>query len=213
VAIARRIIRQANPAAEVDAVFGDVLDQGHAALLLDCDYLFLAADTMRARLLFNAVVHQYLIPGVQVGAKVGVDGATGALTSVHSISRPVTPDSGCLWCNGLVNRSKLQEEGQGEEELRRQRYVDEPDVVAPSVITLNSTAAAQAANDFMFYMTGLTLPQAERGYARFDPLRRRAWLDDPRKDEGCSECGRVGRGRLARGDDPRWRLPTLVRSR
>ena len=25
---------------------------------VDCDYLFLAADTMRARLLFNAVVHQ-----------------------------------------------------------------------------------------------------------------------------------------------------------
>ena len=40
---------------------------------MDCDYLFLAADTMRARLLFNAIVHQYLVPGVQVGAKVHED--------------------------------------------------------------------------------------------------------------------------------------------
>lgn len=35
-----------------------------------CDYLFLAADSMRARLVFNALVHQYLIPGVQLGSKI-----------------------------------------------------------------------------------------------------------------------------------------------
>jgi hypothetical protein len=36
-----------------------------------------------------------------------------------------------------------------------QRYVDEPEVVAPSVITLNAVAVSHAADDFMFYMTGL----------------------------------------------------------
>ena len=38
---------------------------------------------------------------------------------------------------------------------KRQKYTDDPDVVATSVITLNATTAAQAANDFLFYMTGL----------------------------------------------------------
>ena len=64
---------------------------------------------MRARLLFNAIVHQYLIPGVQVGAKVRVDRATGEVLDAFSVVRPVTSDSGCLLCSGLINSAKLQE--------------------------------------------------------------------------------------------------------
>jgi tRNA A37 threonylcarbamoyladenosine dehydratase len=75
VKLARRNILRANPNALVDAIFGDFLDAEIAAKFVDCDYLFLAADTMRARFLFNALVHQFLIPGVQVGAKVRVDPA------------------------------------------------------------------------------------------------------------------------------------------
>jgi hypothetical protein len=44
-----------------------------AKKLLDRDYLFLAAGTMRARLLIDAIVHQYLIPAVQIGSKVSRD--------------------------------------------------------------------------------------------------------------------------------------------
>lgn len=210
VAIARRVIRQANPAAQVEAVVGDVLDPRHAGRLLDCDYLFLAADTMRARLLFNAIVHQYLLPGVQVGAKVRADRATGSVIDVHSIARPVTPDRGCLWCNGLISPAKLQEEGQGEQERQAQRYVEEAEIVAPSVITLNAAAAARAADDFLFYMTGLTQAGAEQGYIRFAPLRRQVWIDDPRKGADCPECGNASKGRLGRGDARR--LPTRIRS-
>jgi hypothetical protein len=82
--------------ARVEAIFGDFLQADIAAKFVDCDYLFLAADTMRARLLFNAVVHQYLIPGVQVGAKVRVDPKSGEVLDAYSVVRPVTSDSGCL---------------------------------------------------------------------------------------------------------------------
>ena len=70
VSLARRNILRANPHARIDAVFDNFLYADIAPKFVDCDYLFLAADTMRVRLLFNAVVHRYLIPGVQVGAKV-----------------------------------------------------------------------------------------------------------------------------------------------
>jgi hypothetical protein len=43
---------------------------------------------------------------------------------------------------------------------------DDPDVPAPSVITLNASTAAQAANDFLFYMTGLASPTAFDDYVR-----------------------------------------------
>jgi hypothetical protein len=209
VAIARRLIRQANPGAEVNAVFGDVLDPKNAALLVDCDYIFLAADSMRARLLFNATLHQYLIPGVQVGSKVRIEKATGDVLDVFTVARPVTPDAGCLWCNGLISPAKLQEEGQGERELQAQRYVEEEEVIAPSVITLNATAASRAVDDFLFCMTGMTHPDAERGYRYFTPLNRRTRVDEPRKAAGCSECGHGSKSRLARGDARR--LPTWLK--
>ena len=208
VAIARRTIRRANPGARVEAIFGDVLDPAIAAKLVDCDYLFLGADSMRARLLFNAIVHQYLIPGAQVGAKVRVDAATGTLLDVFAVNRPVTPDCGCLWCNQLISRSQLQEEAKSEQERRAQRYIDEPEIAAPSVITLNATVASQAANDFMFYMTGLTARAAEQGYQRFAPLARETWIDHPRKAVECPECGVGTKSRFARGDARR--LPTRL---
>jgi molybdopterin/thiamine biosynthesis adenylyltransferase len=209
--LARRNILRANPRARVKAIFGDFLEADIAAQFSDCDYLFLAADTMRARLLFNSIVHQYLIPGVQVGAKVRTDPKTGEVLDAYSVVRPVTPESGCLLCNHLINSAKLQEESVSEAERRQQRYVDEPEVVAPSVITLNATATSQAANDFLFYITGLQDPLVTAAYMRFQPQGRHVWLDEPRKSSGCPECGAESRSRLARGD--RSRLPVIEFSR
>lgn len=208
VKISKRVIRAANADATVEAIAEDVLKPDVAAKLLDCDYLFLAADTMRARLLFNAIVHQYFIPGVQVGSKVVHDKDSGEITGVHTIIRPVTPECGCLWCNQLINRAKLQEEAQTEREREAQRYVDDKSVVAPSVITLNAVGAAQAANDFLFYLTGLTSAGASNAYMRFDPRQRGMSLDNPRRSWDCTECGIGPKGRFARGDFGK-RLPTF----
>ena len=202
VTIAARVIRKANPSALIHAIHGDVLEPANALALLDCDYIFLAADTMRARLLFNQIVHQYLIPGVQVGSKVSTDTDTGEVTDVFSIVRPVSPEIGCLWCNQVINRAKLQEECQTEDERRAQRYVDEPDLIAPSVITLNAVGAAHAANDFLFYMTGLADPEAPLSYLRHMARTRISTALQPRRDPSCSECGHETKSRLARGDGP-----------
>jgi ThiF family len=107
--MAARNIRRANPSAKVNAVRSNFLVPDVARLFVDCDYLFLAADTMSARLLFNAIVHQFGVPGVQVGAKVPV-AANGDVGDVFCVARKVTPGQGCLWCNGLINASHLQDE-------------------------------------------------------------------------------------------------------
>ncbi|WP_263351344.1 ThiF family adenylyltransferase [Acidicapsa acidisoli] len=211
VLMARRNILRANPSAKVETIIGDFLEADIAARFTDCDYLFLAADTARARLLFNAIVHQYLIPGVQVGAKVQVDRKTGEVTDVFSVVRPVTPESGCLLCNGLINAAKLQEESISEQERRGQRYVDDPDVIAPSVITLNAVAVSHATDDFLFYMTGLRDPNAPTSFMRFHPRGRQVWSDEPRKSPSCPECGQGPRSRLARGDARR--LPVIERTK
>ena len=167
VRMAARNIRRANRDARIEAMARDFLDEDVAARFTDCDFLFLAADTMGARLLFNAIVHQYGIPGIQVGAKIPVadDGAVG---NVFCVSRMVTPEQGCLWCNGLINPGSLQDEAVPEAARRGYAYVDDPGVVAPSVVTMNAISCAHAADDFLFHLTGLKYDNAETGWFRWN---------------------------------------------
>ena len=204
--IAARAARQANSDVTIERIEGDIAVDAIAQRFTDCDFLFLAADSMRARLVFNALVHQYLIPGAQVGAKVTVDKESGEVLDVFSVYRPVLPDSGCLWCNGLISPSKLQEEALTETERREQRYVDEAMVHAPSVITLNAVACAHAVDDYLFSVTGLLEAGTSNAYRRFLPREADFMLDEPRKNPECIECGRGPKGRLGMGSG--LRLPT-----
>jgi hypothetical protein len=203
--LAARNIRRANQAAKIERVFGSVVAPENAARLLDCDFIFLAADQMSARLVFNAVVHQYLIPGVQIGARVLADFEAGEVTDVFAVSRPVGPDSGCLWCNGLIDATKLQLEATERTQAARQRYGTESP--APSVMTLNALAAADAANLFQFYMTGLAAEGSFDCYRRYHPLRGGLMQQEPRHSETCPECSRGANTRFGRGDGAH--LPTM----
>ena len=205
VRMAVRNIRHANRNARIKAMARDFLEEDVAARFTDCDFLFLAADTMGARLLFNAIVHQYGIPGIQVGAKIPVaeDGTVG---NVFCVSRMVTPEQGCLWCNGLINPGRLQDEAVPEAARRGYAYVDDPGVVAPSVVTMNAIACAHAADDFLFHLTSLKHDEAETGWFRWNSRRAVAGYDMPRRDVGCVECSRTGNSRLGMGDN--GTLPT-----
>jgi ThiF family len=198
--IAQRVARAANPTGTFEPILGNVIDDPVARRLVDCDYLFLAADSMQAPAVFNALVHQYLIPGMQVGVKVPVDQATGNVGTVFTVARPVTPDHGCLWCNGLIDPTRLREEGLSPAERDAQRYVDDQAVIAPSVITLNALAAALAADDFLFAVTGLHHPTVTSDYLRFLPRDAQLAYDMPRADPTCLDCGREQRSRRAKGD-------------
>lgn len=204
--VARRMARAANPEIRFEAVVGDIAEDAVARRFIDCDYLFLAADSMQARLVFNALVHQYLVPGIQMGAKVTVDEATGKIDDVFSVMRPVQPHSGCLWCNGLISPAQLQDEAFTEDQRRRQRYVEGEAITAPSVITLNSVAAAHAVDSYLFQVTGLSDDVLDQPYLRFTPRSHDVVFEAPRTDASCLECGTSDRSRLSRGDGRR--LPT-----
>lgn len=196
VSIARRVALAASPDIIFEGVRGDISDASVLAHLIDCDFVFLAADTMQARLVTNALVHQYLIPGIQVGAKVDVDRETGQVHDVFSAVRHLVPGESCLWCNQLINPARLAEEATNPEQLRRQRYIDE--ISAPSVITLNAVAAAHAVNDFLFAVTGLAT-DVELRWRKFHPLTDSVVSEVPRRDANCSECAsRLGAGPLLR---------------
>lgn len=208
VGIAARNIKRANRNAKITAMPRDFLDADVAEKFKDCDYLFLAADTMSARLLFNSIVNQYGVPGVQVGAKIPVS-KEGEVGDVFSVSRTVRPGHGCLWCNGLINPSRLQDEAVPDAAKKGYAYVDDPSVSAPSVVTMNAIACAHAADDFLFHLTGLKYDTAETAWFRWNSRKGKAGYDNPRKDPQCLECSGSPDSRLGRGDT----FPLPVRSK
>ena len=171
----------------------DVARGSVAKVLRDCDFIFLAADSMRARLVVNALAHQYLIPAVQMGAKIRA-GEGGKLEDALCVVRHIRPGTGCLWCNGLIDPTQLAIEAKSDRERKEQAYgVREPN---PSVITLNAVAAAHAVNDFLFDFLGLRTCDVEVGYQHFHFDRGKAQRVIPRRDAECRECVH----RLAMGD-------------
>ncbi len=191
--IAVRHARELALDASLHAIAGDVATSSVAQTLRDCDFIFLAADSMRARLVVNALAHQYLIPTVQVGAKVRPDD-TGKLEDAMSAVRQIRPGAGCLWCNGFIEPTRLAIEAKSDAERKAQAYgVEEPN---PSVITMNAVAAAHAVNDFLFDFLDLRSVSAARGYHHFHFLTGVAQHVVPRRDSHCPECTH----RLAMGD-------------
>ncbi len=204
VAVAERVILQANPQANVRRIQDDVAKDSVASVLKGCDYIFLAADSMRARLLVNAVVQQHLIPAVQMGAKVRTD-ENGSILDVMSANRPLRPGSGCLWCNQLIDPHLLAQEAKTDQERRDQAYgVQQPN---PSVISLNAVAASSAVNDFMMDFLGIRGDAETVSYQHAHHLARRVTSIAPRKDSACPECSYGGR-RYGMGDGVE--LPTSL---
>jgi molybdopterin/thiamine biosynthesis adenylyltransferase len=205
--VAERVARRAQPDIHFEAIVGDVVHAATARLLRDADALFLATDNMQSRLVFNALVHQYLIPGFQIGAKVRPDPQTRLIEEITAVSRPVLPytGGGCLLCNRLIPPGRLQQETLSEAERVAQRYVDDDEVAEPSVITLNSIGAAHAANDLLMMVTGLFDERADLRHFHFDARTRSMLAANLTTNDACLHCGTGTRSQLARGD--RGHLP------
>jgi molybdopterin/thiamine biosynthesis adenylyltransferase len=205
--IAARVAHQASKGIKVIKRRADVTEPVVAALLPTCDHIFLAADSHLARRLVDAITHQYLIPSTQVGAKVSVVRDNGAIADVFAISRSNSPGHGCMRCNDLVDPAKMAEEALTDAERRRQRYVDEAEVHAPSVITLNAVAASRAVDDWLMSVTGLTRSGVDKDHwVGYHPLDDETREYETVKDPNCPNCGPA---RFALGDAAT--LPTRIR--
>ncbi|WP_228563246.1 ThiF family adenylyltransferase [Catenulispora rubra] len=150
--LAARNAHRANRSTKVTMLRMDVSHPKAVKALTEVDWIFLAADTNVARHVTNAVIQQYLVPGVQVGVSIPVapDGTVG---EAHIAIRPLLPGVVCQWCEGLIDPSELALDAQSQHHRDQARYVQgEP---APSVMTLNTIAAGEASTYFMLSAVGL----------------------------------------------------------
>lgn len=208
VEVLRRLVKSIDPDIEVTALPGDVTCTDVARVLLDADFVFSATDTHFARFAVNAVCHQYLVPGAQVGAKVVTDDS-GAVQLAYAMHRPIDLGGACLECCGAIDADALRREQLDDGERCAQDYLDAPaagDIVDPSVITLNSAAVAMAMLDFQFAATGM-FPQRARLTQRVYHAQERALrMREAKTRRGCRWCDRhAPGGAFARGDD--YQLP------
>ena len=191
--IAVRHARELASDATLEPIPRDVATGSVAEMLRDCDFIFLAADSMRARLVVNALAHQYLIPTVQVGTKIRPD-AAGNLQDAMCAVRHIRPGTGCLWCNGFIDPAQLAIEAKSDAERKAQAYgVQEAN---PSVITMNAVAAAHAVNDFLFDFLDLRTGDTQPAFHHFHFLTGESQRTIPRRDPNCPECAH----RLAMGE-------------
>lgn len=195
--VAARHARAIDPGVQASAINGDLADDWVAERLLSCDFLFLATDTITSRLVFNAITHRFLIPGIQIGAKVELD-ADHRVTDVYAAVRPVYPDAGCLYCQGLIDPIRLQQEARSDEEVRAQNYLGgATEVIDPSVITLNGIAASHAVNTMLFSVTGLlTAGPAQQLFFLRDGS---SMTVQPRRAPDCPFCSRESTSAYAAG--------------
>lgn len=198
--VAARLARRINPSIRLEVIGKSVVEPDVADRLKVADHIFLAADTAQARLVVNAVAHQHVIPATQIGSKVSIH--EGRVVDVFSVVRSFGAGVACLNCNGLISPEKLQEEATDPDQLRRQRYVDDANVQAPSVISLNGIGASFAVNAWLLALTGLTRPNHDWFELHLlDP----EWIVIEPSTAGCQWCGR----RAAVGD--KERLPVRMR--
>lgn len=195
--LAVRYARQVNPNVRCVGIEDDVAYEEVADKLVDCDFIFLCADTMRARLVVNAIVNQHLIPAVQIGSKIHRAEQTGNLELFYSVVRHMRPGCGCMLCNGLISGSRLAIEEKPDEDWRAQNYGTE--TPNPSVITLNGIGSSRATHDFLMDFVGTDVDRPAAGYYMYDVFKG-SWLKtNLRHDKDCSECSGDAESRFARG--------------
>jgi hypothetical protein len=198
VGIARRVAAAADPSIDFRPVDGDITARGTAELLLDTDYILLATDTATARLVANAVAQSFLIPLIQIGAKVETRPG-GGIEQIYTAVRPVVPRRGCLACAGLIDPIALQREAATPEERANQNYLGDPEVIDPSVTTLNAAAAAGALNVLLMSVIGQA--SDELAAHRITLTRDGAVLAlQDKHDRACRWSGEEPLSRYARAD-------------
>jgi molybdopterin/thiamine biosynthesis adenylyltransferase len=205
--VARDLVERIDPTIGFDAIDGDLADAEVAQRVAAADFVFLCTDTITSRLVANALAHSYFVPVVQIGAK--VDLVPGrSIESIYVAVRPVFPGRGCLACAGLIDPAALQREAATDEERRAQNYLDLPDVVDPSVVTLNGVAASVATNLMLMTLVGLATDEY-LAHRLFD-ARTGNWLAlETKSDPDCQWCSRGVHSSFAMGSSA-W-LPVRVR--
>jgi molybdopterin/thiamine biosynthesis adenylyltransferase len=194
VAIAKRMIQEIEPAAEIDIVDDSFLSDAGANVLAKASVVFGCVDRDGARLLVNEFACAYDLPFFDIATdteRVGDRVTFGGRLIIRLNS------SACLYCTDALDRLAVKHdltspERQSEEGamygVRRESLGDR----GPSVVALNGILASIAVTEFMVFVTGV--PRNPKQSLRYDGIRGIVIepRDAPKPD--CPYCAQTGNG-------------------
>ncbi|MEE9465710.1 MAG: ThiF family adenylyltransferase, partial [Candidatus Neomarinimicrobiota bacterium] len=143
-----------NPEANIRTIHGNVASSIVCNELLNCDVIFSCMDAHWGRSIINQIAYQYLIPCIDMGTR--IDSRDGTILGAAGNVRMLMPGKPCLWCTDFLNADRIMAESipkSSRGALIREGYVDDPDTIAPSVISLNTTVSSLSVTMFLQLLT------------------------------------------------------------
>ena len=198
VAVASRQVSAINPGSTIQQISGDIRDANAARALLAADFIFCCTDSHASRAIVSQVAYQYLIPCVDMGVGIHVNGSE--IEYIVGRVQLLSPGQACLICTNSLNSKTIREELLSEEERRVDAYIVGANEPQPAVVSLNSTVASLAVTMFLGVVT-----QAPAGAKLqfYDAMNGTVRAPQAARVQNCVVCS--PHGALARGDS--WRLP------
>src|SRR5690348_6569966 len=106
--IASRQIRGVRPDAAVEELIGDVMHAKVAKRLTDADVVFCCTDSHGSRAVVQQVAYQYLVPTVDMGVTIVVEG--GRISHAVGRTQLLAPGLPCLSCSGLLDSNQVRQD-------------------------------------------------------------------------------------------------------
>ncbi len=202
VELLRRVLEDIGVGVRVATHRGWVGDEAVRDALKSCDVIFGCTDDDDGRLLLNRLAYFYLVPVIDMGFQIDVDGSSPP--RVLEAAGRVTvlgPERRCLMCRNVIDVQAAhadQLRRLNPDEFHRQeqeQYVRGGGRRDPSVVTFTTDVACMAVDELLHQLTGYrkvgSIAHRVRKYALGEDKR-------PGTGDGCSICG--GQDYWGRGD-------------
>lgn len=194
--LADLVYRIAGKDAHVECLQADVQDQKALHAITSADILLGGFDNDGARLVLDQWSRALVLPFFDLAS--GIEAPDGAFEQAGGRLAFLQPDGPCLSCLDEIDPREARYFLSSETDKVRDRtqgYVDDWEVPAPSVVSLNGVIASMAVNEFLLYITGLGNPKMNLYFYMREPSR--AWQATTRRKAdrkpGCFTCSLRGR--------------------
>ena len=188
-------VERINSRITFEGIVGSVLNPFVMEKLKGVDCLISGTDTQSSRLVLNSFSVQYLIPLIDLGTEIVLDGEGKRIDRAGGKVRIVRPGKWCLRCypNEIDEREVARETASDFDRKRDHRlgYIrGAVDILDPSVISLNMTVASLGISEFLNlfvrYKDGAT-------YSAYYLLRSEVKnVGITHGNDHCPICGRDG---------------------
>lgn len=163
----------------------DVTLPGVARQVIEADVVFNCTDTYASRHVLNQAAYQYLVPMIDMGVSITVDGAMQAHMAGHV--KMLAPGLACLWCAGNMNSDAVRAEMMTAEQRAADPYVQGAATVAqPAVISLSGVVTSVAVTMLLAAVAGVPSPAR---FVYYDGNRSRMNALSRPPDAACVFCG------------------------